>query len=79
MNPSGKILGDICQFSRVCSTFKEQIGKQLRQMPEDMLELIIQTSSKEWSLVLNSFGGIGTTFVNAKKLKRKYITIEISE
>jgi len=77
-NPLGKIPDDVWQFSRVCGTFKERIGKHPCQMPEDLLELIIKTSSKEGNLVLDPFGGTGTTVAVAKRLKRKFTTIEIS-
>ncbi len=78
-NPIGKIPDDIWQFSRVCGTFKERLGKHPCQMPEDLLELIIKTSSKEGDLVLDPFGGTGTTATVAKKLKRHFITMEISK
>ncbi len=78
-NPLGKIPDDVWQFSRVCGTFKERIGRHPCQMPEDLLELIIKTSSNEGDLVLDPFGGTGTTAVVAKKLKRNFITIEISK
>jgi len=78
-NPLGKIPDDVWQFSRVCGTFKERIGKHPCQMPEELLELIIKTSSKEGNLILDPFGGTGTTAVVAKRLKRNFITIEISK
>jgi len=78
-NPLGKIPDDVWQFSRVCGTFKERIGKHPCQMPEGLLELIIKTSSKEGDLVLDPFGGTGTTAALAKRLKRKFITMEISK
>jgi len=78
-NPIGKIPDDVWQFSRVCGTFKERIGKHPCQMPEGLLELIIKTSSKEGDLVLDPFGGTGTTAALAKRLKRKFITMEISK
>jgi len=78
-NPLGKIPDDIWQFSRVCGTFMERIGKHPCQMPEDLLELIIKTSSKEGNLVLDPFGGTGTTVAVAKRLKRNFITMEISK
>jgi site-specific DNA-methyltransferase (adenine-specific) len=78
-NPIGKIPDDVWQFSRVCGTFKERVGKHPCQMPEDLIELIIKTSSREGDLVLDPFGGTGTTAAVAKKLKRKFITIEISK
>ena len=48
-------------------------------MPEDLLELIIKASSKEGDLVLDPFGGTGTTAAVAKRLKRNFITMEISK
>jgi site-specific DNA-methyltransferase (adenine-specific) len=75
----GKIPDDVWQFPRICGTFKERIGKHPCQMPEDLLELIIITSSNEGDLVLDPFGGTGTTAVVAKKLKRNFITMEISK
>ncbi len=78
-NPIGKIPDDVWQFSRVCGTFKERIGKHPCQMPEDLLELIIKTSSNKGDIVLDPFGGTGTTVAVAKKLKRNYLTMEISQ
>ena len=48
-------------------------------MPEDLLELIIKTSSNNGNLVLDPFGGTGTTASVAKRLKRNFITMEISK
>lgn len=78
-NPKGKIPDDVWEFSRVCGTFKERIGDHPCQMPENLLERIIKASSKENDIVLDPFGGTGTTAAVAKKLKRFYITMDISE
>lgn len=78
-NPKGKVPDDVWEFSRVCGTFKERIGEHPCQMPESLLERIIRTSSDVGDIVLDPFGGTGTTAVVAKGLKRNYITIEISE
>ncbi len=78
-NPIGKIPDDVWQFSRVCGTFKERIANHPCQMPEMLLERIIKASSNEGDIVLDPFGGTGTTAVVAKRLNRKYITIEISK
>jgi site-specific DNA-methyltransferase (adenine-specific) len=78
-NPIGKIPDDVWQFSRVCGTFKERIEKHPCQMPEGLLELIIKASSNKGDLVLDPFGGTGTTAAAAKKLNRNFITIEISK
>lgn len=77
-NPIGKIPDDVWEFSRVCGTFKERIGDHPCQMPEKLLERIIKASSKEDDIVLDPFGGTGTTAAVAKKLKRNFITMDIS-
>jgi DNA modification methylase len=78
-NPKGKIPDDVWQFSRVCGTFKERVGEHPCQMPEILLERIIKVSSFKGDTVLDPFGGTGTTATVAKKLERKFITIDISE
>jgi len=78
-NPKGKIPDDVWQISRVCGTFKERLGKHPCQMPENLLKRIILTSSDIHNIVLDPFGGTGTTAMVAKKLRRHFITIEISE
>ncbi|MCX6164505.1 MAG: site-specific DNA-methyltransferase [Ignavibacteriae bacterium] len=78
-NPNGKIPDDVWEFSRVCGTFKERIGNHPCQMPEKLLERIIKASSKENDLVLDPFGGTGTTAAVAKRLKRNYVTMDISK
>jgi DNA modification methylase len=77
-HPLGKVPDDVWQFPRVCGTFKERIGNHPCQMPENLLELIIKASSNEQNIVLDPFGGTGTTAVVAKKLNRHYITMDIS-
>lgn len=78
-NPKGKIPDDVWEFSRVCGTFKERINGHPCQMPENLLERIIKASSRENDIVLDPFGGTGTTAAVAKKLKRYFITMDISE
>ncbi|OHD14700.1 MAG: hypothetical protein A2Z98_01965 [Spirochaetes bacterium GWB1_27_13] len=78
-NPNGKIPDDVWQISRVCGTFKERLGDHPCQMPEELLDIIIKASSNENDIVLDPFGGTGTTSAVSKKLKRNYITMDISE
>lgn len=49
------------------------------QKPEKLLAKIILASSNEGDLVFDPFQGVGTTSVVAKKLKRRYMGIEIDE
>jgi len=78
-HPAGKVPDDVWLFSRVCGTFRERVGNHPCQMPEELLERIIRASTNENDVVLDPFGGTGTTAVVAKRLRRRYITIEISE
>ncbi len=78
-HPLGKVPDDVWEFSRVCGSFKERLGNHPCQMPEALLERIIKTSSNIGDIVLDPFAGTGTTASVAKKLKRNYITMEISK
>ncbi len=69
---------DTWAISRVCGTFKERTGHPC-QMPEAVLERIIQSTSNPGDAVLDPFAGSGTTLAAAKKLNRRYVGIELSE
>jgi site-specific DNA-methyltransferase (adenine-specific) len=66
-------------FPRVCGTFKERAGWHGCQMPEQLLGRIIRACSNPGDLVLDPFGGSGTTLVAAKKLERNFIGFELSK
>ena len=66
-------------YSRVAGTFKEREGFHGCQMPEQLLARIIRTSSHPYDLVLDPFGGSGTTLCVAKKLRRNWIGFELSK
>ena len=70
---------DTWYFPRVCGTFKERAGWHGCQMPEQLLGRIIKACSNAGELVLDPFGGSGTTLVVAKKLGRRFIGFELSE
>lgn len=69
---------DTWYFSRVAGTFKEREGFHGCQMPEQLLGRIIRASSHADEIVLDPFGGSGTTLVVAKKLGRQWIGFELS-
>ncbi len=70
--------GDTWYFPRVCGTFKERAGWHGCQMPEQLLGRIIHACSSPGDLVLDPFGGSGTTLVVAKKLNRRFLGFELS-
>jgi adenine-specific DNA-methyltransferase len=49
------------------------------QKPEQLLKRIIQASSDERSIVLDCFGGSGTTAAVAEKLGRRWITTDLGK
>lgn len=49
------------------------------QKPEKLLAKLVLASSRETDVVLDPFLGVGTTSVVAKKLRRRYIGIEIDQ
>src|SRR5262245_36516577 len=69
---------DTWNFPRVCGTFKERAGWHGCQVPEPLLGRIIRACSDPGDVVLDPFGGSGTTLVVAKKLGRKWIGYELS-
>lgn len=70
---------DVWYFARVAGTFSERRGWHGCQMPEQLLGRIIRGCSNEGDLVLDPFGGSGTTLAVAKKLKRQFVGFELSE
>jgi DNA modification methylase len=70
--------GDTWYVPRVCGTFKERAGWHGCQMPEQLLGRIIRACSNPSDVVLDPFGGSGTTLVVAKKLDRRYLGFELS-
>ena len=70
---------DTWVFSRVAGTFKEREGFHGCQMPEQLLGRIVRVSSNPGDLVVDPFGGSGTTLAVAKKLGRQWMGIELSE
>ncbi len=71
--------GDTWYVPRVCGTFKERAGWHGCQMPEQILGRIIRACSNEGDVVLDPFGGSGTTLAVAKKLSRRFLGFELSQ
>ena len=56
---------------------KDRLGYPT-QKPEELLERIVLSSSKEGDVILDPFAGCGTSLVVAQRLKRHWIGIDIS-
>jgi site-specific DNA-methyltransferase (adenine-specific) len=69
---------DTWYFPRINGTFRERTGWHGCQMPEQLLGRIIRACSDEGELVMDPFGGSGTTLAVAKKLNRRYLGFELS-
>lgn len=61
------------------SPSKSGKGIHFATFPEKLVEPCIKATSKENDIVLDMFAGSGTTAVVAKKLKRRYIMIELNQ
>lgn len=59
--------------------YRSEIINYPTQKPEALIERIIKASSNESDIVLDFFGGSGTTCTVAEKLNRKWITCDIGK
>ena len=69
---------DTWAVPRVCGTFRERTGHPC-QMPEAVLDRIIKVASHPGDLVLDPFAGSGTTLAVAKRLRRRFVGVELSD
>ena len=84
-NPNGRLMKNVIKINALVSQYmgKERIlidGETAHptQKPEELIKVFIKASSNEENLILDPFGGSGTTAVACKKTNRNYILIEIS-
>ncbi|GAI39019.1 unnamed protein product [marine sediment metagenome] len=75
----GEVVEDYLEFNLVKNTSKEKVKGFPNQIPEKLIELLIEISSNRGDVVLDPFGGSGTTGVMALRLKRKSILIELDK
>ncbi len=74
----GKQMKDVWTGSLTKPSEKTE-GKHPTQKPEYLLERIVLASTEEGQIILDPFCGSGTTGVEAIRLGRKFIGIEVSE
>lgn len=71
----GKAIDDVWDLPIISSSAGERTGYPT-QKPEQLLERIISASSRPGDIVLDAFGGSGTTCAVAEKLGRRWISID---
>lgn len=74
--PVSDIWNDIYSFTQSEMRTSENLSFTT-QKPENFLRRVIQATSAKNDIVLDFFGGSGTTFAVAQKLKRKWLGIEM--
>mgnify|MGYP004470435575 FL=1 len=74
----GKLVDSVWDIQSVNPMAKEKNGYPT-QKPEELLERIILSSTMEGDIVLDCFGGSGTTAAVAERLSRRWITGDISK
>jgi site-specific DNA-methyltransferase (adenine-specific) len=70
---------DVIKQNLLKNVRKERKSWHACQLPPELIEIFIKTSSNEGGLVLDPFAGTFTTAMVAKKLGRKSIGIELSK
>lgn len=73
-----KKANDVWTIPYIASTDKQLLGYPT-QKPEELLKTVILASSKKDDIVLDFFGGSGTTCAVAEKLGRRWISCDIGK
>lgn len=77
-NNENKLLHDFIEMP-AASNGERKCGKHPTQKPEQLMSFFIKVLTNEGDLILDPFMGSGSTGVAAKKNKRNFIGIELSE
>lgn len=73
----GTPIPDYWHIPAIAGNAKERLGYPT-QKPEQLLERIIEASTKEGDLVLDPFCGCGTTVAVAERLNRQWVGIDVT-
>jgi site-specific DNA-methyltransferase (adenine-specific) len=78
LNPKGKHPDDvITDIQPIAPSARARLGYPT-QKPEELLEHVIASSSREGDIVLDPFCGCGTTVSVAERLRRRWVGIDIT-
>lgn len=75
----GEVISDLWDDIKRINMMADERLDYTTQKPESLLERIIKTSSAESSLVVDIFGGSGTTAAVAEKLNRRWIVSDLGK
>lgn len=75
---SGKVIDDVWYIQSVNPFAKERVNYPT-QKPEELLDRIIKAATNEGDLVMDFFGGSGTTIAVAEKLGRRWIACDLGK
>ncbi len=75
----GEVVEDFLKFNLVKNTSKEKVKGSKNQIPEKLVELLIEISSNKGDLVFDPFIGYGTIAKACINTKRKFLGIEIDK
>ncbi|MEP7103254.1 MAG: site-specific DNA-methyltransferase [Candidatus Dojkabacteria bacterium] len=77
LNPKGLSLSDVWTDIPVVR-HKKYKNREANELSLKLMDRIIDISTKEGDLILDPFGGSGTTYIAAELKKRQWVGIEIS-
>jgi site-specific DNA-methyltransferase (adenine-specific) len=78
LNPKGKHPDDvITHIQPIAPSAKARLGYPT-QKPDELLEELIASTTREWGVVLDPFCGCGTTVVAAERLGRPWLGIDVT-
>lgn len=74
----GRAIDDVWEIRYIRGNAKERTGYPT-QKPEELLKRIIESTTNENDIIMDFFGGSGTTAAVAEKLGRKWIVCDIGK
>lgn len=77
-HPRGAKPRDVLEMPTLCNTTKEKTLHPT-QKPEELIQKFILASTDEGDLVIDPFGGAGTTYAVCERSNRRWLGCEISE
>jgi DNA modification methylase len=78
-NNTDEIKNNVWHFKRISAEERKTTGGHATPKPLELCERAINTSSRKGELVLDFFGGSGSTLIASEKLGRKCRMIELDE